>query len=58
MAVEGINQATLLPFLISFKTVWFGALLGASFPGAPLLFGVLFDGTAASCAVYLWSGAT
>ena len=37
--------------LISFKTLWFGTLLGASFPGAPAVFAVICKGFAVFCAV-------
>ncbi len=48
---EGINIAWEQEQSISFKTLWFGTLFGAWFPGAPAVFGAICDMIAVSCAV-------
>ena len=44
--------------LISFKTLWFGALWGASLPGPPAVSCCFLQGMCCIVWCYLWSGAT
>ena len=43
VTVEGIISATLQRFLISFKTLWFGALFGRSFPRGTAVFAAIYS---------------
>ncbi len=48
---EGINIAWKQEQRMSFKTLWFGMLFGASFPGDPAVFAAICYGIAVFCAV-------
>ena len=48
---EGRNIAWKQEQRISFKTLWFGTLFGASFSGAPAVFAAICNGIAVFCAV-------
>ncbi len=45
-----LSVGSLLRFLISFKTVWFGALVRRSFPGPPAVFAAIYNEIVALCA--------